>query len=168
MPAMEQDIRFCTTSDGASIAYATGGTGPVLIVPPAWVSHLQSNESISLLTGRLSETHTVVRWDKRGTGLSTHEVTEYSIECCLLEAEAVLAALDVERADFFGLSQGGPITVAFAAAHPEILAALVWGAAVSALLYRTKNLWACIAAHAVTNALLGLYILVDGAAWRLW
>ena len=59
------------------------------------------------------------------------------------------------------------VTLAFVAAHPEILAALVWGAAINLLLYRTKNLWACVAMHATTNALLGAYILATGS-WHLW
>lgn len=59
------------------------------------------------------------------------------------------------------------VTIAFALAHPEFLAALIWGAAVNGLLYYTKNLWTCIVAHAVTNALLGAYVLASGA-WELW
>ena len=59
------------------------------------------------------------------------------------------------------------VTLAFVAVHPEILAALVWGAAINLLLYRTKNLWACVAMHATTNALLGAYILAT-ESWHLW
>jgi CAAX prenyl protease-like protein len=59
------------------------------------------------------------------------------------------------------------VTLVFAAAHPELVAALVWGAAVNGLLYHTRNLWACVVAHAVTNLLLGVYILAFGA-WALW
>lgn len=58
-------------------------------------------------------------------------------------------------------------TVLFAAVHPEILAALAWGGLVNWLVCRTGNLWAAIVAHAVTNLLLGLYILGFGAYW-LW
>jgi len=58
-------------------------------------------------------------------------------------------------------------TLAFAAVHPEILAALVWGAAIHLLWVRTQNLWACIIGHAVTNAALGGYILATGS-WHLW
>jgi len=61
----------------------------------------------------------------------------------------------------------GIVTLLFVAVHPEILAALVWGAAINLLLYRTKNLWACVGMHATTNALLGVYILSTGA-WELW
>lgn len=58
-------------------------------------------------------------------------------------------------------------TLAFAAVHPEILAALIWGAAIHLLWIRTQNLWACIIGHAVTNAALGGYILFTGS-WHLW
>lgn len=59
------------------------------------------------------------------------------------------------------------VTLLFAATHPEFLAALAWGALANYLYYRTRNLWACIVAHAVTNLLLGLYI-VSTASWHLW
>jgi CAAX prenyl protease-like protein len=58
-------------------------------------------------------------------------------------------------------------TLLFALVHPELLAALIWGASVNGVLYATRNLWACVLAHAVTNALLGAYILQTGA-WQLW
>jgi len=59
------------------------------------------------------------------------------------------------------------VTLLFVAAHPEILAALVWGAAINLLFYRSKNLWACVVMHMTTNALLGVYILWTGS-WGLW
>lgn len=51
--------------------------------------------------------------------------------------------------------------------HPEKLAALVWFSLVTWLMIRTKNYWDCVAAHAVTNFLLGIYVLTTGA-WYLW
>lgn len=59
------------------------------------------------------------------------------------------------------------VTLAFTAVHPEILAALVWGAAINLLYRKTANLWACVAMHSVTNLLLGIYILATGE-WQLW
>ena len=38
---MEQEIRFCTTSDGVRIAYATGGQGPPLVRVLGWFTHLE-------------------------------------------------------------------------------------------------------------------------------
>jgi hypothetical protein len=51
--------------------------------------------------------------------------------------------------------------------HPEKLAALVWFSLVTWLMIRTKNIWDCVAAHAVTNLLLGIYVVARGA-WHLW
>ncbi len=59
------------------------------------------------------------------------------------------------------------VTAAFVAVHPELLAALAWGALVNWLYHKTGNIWACVAMHAVTNLLLGAWILATGD-WRLW
>jgi CAAX prenyl protease-like protein len=59
------------------------------------------------------------------------------------------------------------VTLAFTAVHPEILAALVWGAMINVLYRKTANLWACVTMHAVTNSLLGAYILAT-KEWQLW
>ena len=61
------------------------------------------------------------------------------------------------------------VTALFALTHTqeELLAAIVWTAHINGLLYSTRNLWACVLAHAVTNLLLGIYILVV-QDWSLW
>lgn len=59
------------------------------------------------------------------------------------------------------------VTLAFASVHPEILAAIAWGAMINLLYWKTANLWACVVMHAVTNGLLGAYILMTGN-WQLW
>jgi uncharacterized protein len=59
------------------------------------------------------------------------------------------------------------VTLAFSVVHPELIAALLWGAGINLLLMATRNLWACIVMHAVTNAFLGAYILSTGR-WELW
>jgi membrane protease YdiL (CAAX protease family) len=51
--------------------------------------------------------------------------------------------------------------------HPEKLASLAWFSLVSWLMVRTKNFWDCVAAHAVTNFLLGVWVVTTGD-WRLW
>lgn len=52
--------------------------------------------------------------------------------------------------------------------HPqEALAALVWFSVISVLMIRTGKFWNCVVAHAVTNALLGAYILLF-RQWQLW
>ncbi len=52
--------------------------------------------------------------------------------------------------------------------HPhEALAAVVWFGAVAWLLLRTKNVWDCVVAHAITNLLLGIYVVVTGEWWLM-
>jgi CAAX prenyl protease-like protein len=52
--------------------------------------------------------------------------------------------------------------------HPaELLAAFVWFSLVTWLMSRTRNIWDCVAAHAVTNLLLGIYV-VSQHEWQLW
>ena len=49
----------------------------------------------------------------------------------------------------------------------EFAAAFVWFSLVTWLMVRTKNIWDCVAAHAVTNLLLGIYV-VTQHQWYLW
>ena len=59
------------------------------------------------------------------------------------------------------------VTLMFASAHAEILAAIAWCAMINVVYARTKNVWACVLMHAVTNGLLGVYVLAM-KEWHLW
>jgi membrane protease YdiL (CAAX protease family) len=59
------------------------------------------------------------------------------------------------------------VTLLFVLAHTEWTAALVWGLGINVVLIRTRNLWACVVAHAASNAVLGYYVLTY-EQWRLW
>jgi hypothetical protein len=51
--------------------------------------------------------------------------------------------------------------------HPEKLAAFAWFSLVTWLMLRNKNIWDCVTAHALTNLMLGIYVVAQGE-WRLW
>jgi len=52
--------------------------------------------------------------------------------------------------------------------HPqEALAAAVWFSAITWLMLRTRNIWDCVAAHAVTNLLLGVFVVASGNWWLM-
>lgn len=51
--------------------------------------------------------------------------------------------------------------------HPEKMASLVWFTMVTWLMIRTKNFWDCVTAHAVTNFLLGVWVVMMND-WKLW
>jgi CAAX prenyl protease-like protein len=55
----------------------------------------------------------------------------------------------------------------FVFSHPWWLVAIIWGVLIMWLLYTTRNLLVCVAAHAVSNFLLALYILKTGN-YYLW
>jgi uncharacterized protein len=55
----------------------------------------------------------------------------------------------------------------FTLAHPEWLAAATYCALINALLYWKKDLWSCVVAHAVSNFVLGVYVLTT-KTWELW
>ena len=75
-----------------------------------------------------------------------------------------------ENISFRGLSIGALLTASIygVATHPlEAIAAFLWFGLVTWLMVRTNNLWDCVVAHAVTNLLLGIYV-IWFSQWQLW
>ncbi len=119
---MEQQIRFCTTSDGVRIAYAVVGEGPPIIRVLGWFTHLEyewkSQYWRPLLEVAASQ-YLNVRYDGRGMGLSDHKVSDFSLEAHVRDLEAVVDAVGIERFGLSGISQGGPTAITYAVRHPE-------------------------------------------------
>jgi pimeloyl-ACP methyl ester carboxylesterase/tRNA A-37 threonylcarbamoyl transferase component Bud32 len=125
---IDQQIRFCTSSDGVGIAYATTGSGPPLVKAANWLSHLEVDGKSPVWRHwirELSRHHTLVRYDERGCGLSDWNVDEFSLEAWVRDLEAVVDALELERFPLLGISQGGPIAIAYATRHPERVSHLI-------------------------------------------
>lgn len=124
----KQQIRFCISPDGIRIAYATSGEGPPLVKAANWLSHLEFDWNSPVwrhwLTG-LSERRTLVRYDERGCGLSDWDVEAFSFEAWVQDLETVVNDLGLERFPLLGISQGGPVAVAYAARHPEKVSHLI-------------------------------------------
>jgi pimeloyl-ACP methyl ester carboxylesterase/DNA-binding CsgD family transcriptional regulator len=123
-----QKLRFCTSSDGVRIAYASSGTGPPLVKAANWLSHLEYDWQSPIwrhwIEG-LSRRHTYIRYDTRGCGLSDRNPAEVSFEAWVRDLEAVADALKLERFPLLGLSQGGAIAVTYAVRHPERVSHLI-------------------------------------------
>jgi pimeloyl-ACP methyl ester carboxylesterase/DNA-binding CsgD family transcriptional regulator len=113
------------------IAYEAHGAGTeTLVVAPGWVSHLVfdwETPEARAFHERLATTRRVVRYDKRGTGLSDRPSgpESFSLAARTHDLGAVLDAVGVQRAALFGWSEGGYIALAFAACHPERVSRLV-------------------------------------------
>lgn len=125
---MKQEIRFCTTSDGVRIAYATSGTGSPIVRPGHWLTHLEYDLESPVwghLIQGLSEQHQFVRYDPRGTGLSERLVKEIGPAQWLKDLDAVVESLRLEQFALLGVSQGGATAIQYAVAHPERVSHLI-------------------------------------------
>jgi pimeloyl-ACP methyl ester carboxylesterase/DNA-binding winged helix-turn-helix (wHTH) protein len=140
---LEQRIRFCTTSDGVRIAYATSGVGPPLVKPANWLTHLEYDWESPVWRHwlrELSRDRMLVRYDERGSGLSDWEAEDQSFEAWLRDLETVVDTLGLERFPLFGLSQGCGVAIAYAARHPERVSRLVlYGGFVQGALARART-----------------------------
>jgi len=105
---------------GARIAYTVEGHGPPLIVVPPWITHL---EAVTAMSGYrqfnevLAKHHTVVHYDRWGTGLSDWDRADLSLDGEVQVLSDLAHHLKFRRFALMGPSRGGP--VAIAAAHRE-------------------------------------------------
>jgi pimeloyl-ACP methyl ester carboxylesterase len=116
-------------SDGVSIAYQVLGDGPIdLVLVLGFATHLElqwESPAFARFFGRISSFSRLIIFDKRGTGLSDPVTEVPTLEQRVDDVRAVMDAAGSERAAVFGISEGGPMGVLFAATHPARAAALV-------------------------------------------
>lgn len=126
--AMAQQIHYCTTPDGVRIAYSSIGTGLPIVRAAHWMTHLEYDLESPVwrhLIGGLAERHLVLRYDCRGTGMSDRQVPDISFERYVTDLECVVDAANLDRFALLGISQGAPISVAYAVRHPERVSHLI-------------------------------------------
>jgi pimeloyl-ACP methyl ester carboxylesterase len=127
-PAPSQQIRFCLSPDGVSIAYATSGTGYPLVRAAHYLSHLGFDLESPVWRPwirELSRESEYVRYDERGVGLSDWKIPRFAFEDWVKDLEAVVDSLGLKRFALLGVSQGGPVSVAYTARHPERVSHLI-------------------------------------------
>jgi len=125
---LSQTVRFCRSADGVRIAYARYGQGPPLIISTCWLSHLEYDLESPVwrhFVEDLGEVATLIRFDERGFGLSDRDVQNFSFEARIADLEAVVEAAGFDRFALLGMSQGGPVSVAYAHRHPERVSRLI-------------------------------------------
>jgi class 3 adenylate cyclase len=116
-------------SAGVNIAYQVTGGGPIdLVLVPGFVSHLEvdwEEPRSAHFLDRLGSFARLIRFDKRGTGLSDRPGGLPDLETRMDDVRAVMDAAGSERAALFGYSEGGPMSILFAATYPDRTSALV-------------------------------------------
>jgi DNA-binding SARP family transcriptional activator/pimeloyl-ACP methyl ester carboxylesterase len=122
------DVHYAKSGD-LNIAYQVTGGGEVdLVLVPGFVSHLEKDweePRHAHFLERLGAVSRLIRFDKRGTGLSDRPPGVPDLEARMDDVRAVMDAAASERAVLFGYSEGAPMAILFAATYPERVRALV-------------------------------------------
>lgn len=108
---------------GVSLAYQTWGAGPATIVAiPPLAQNIELTwerpEYRTMLEG-LGSFARVLHFDKRGTGASDRTARMATMDERVEDLRAVMDHAGIQRAHLVGVSEGGPMALAFAATYPE-------------------------------------------------
>lgn len=121
-------VRFAR-SDGVDIAYQVLGDGPIdLVFVEGFMTHRQvmwELPAYARFCERLAEFSRLILFDKRGMGMSDRVAGATTLETRMDDIRAVMDAVGSERAAVMGESEGGPLSILFAAAHPDRTRALI-------------------------------------------
>ena len=125
---MEPETRYAKSGD-VSIAYQVHGDGPFdLVWVPGSISNielLRDDPERAPFFARVASFCRLILFDKRGTGASDQVAGIADLETRMDDVRAVMDAAGSERAAVVGVSEGGPMSILFAATYPERTAALV-------------------------------------------
>lgn len=124
---MDAETRYAKSGE-AHLAYRVFGDGPLdIVVVPGTVSHVELYWELpanKYMLSRLTSFARVIVFDKRGQGLSDR-MGEQTLEERTGDLRAILDTVGSERAAIYGWSEGGAMSLMFAATYPERTAALV-------------------------------------------
>src|SRR5262245_3509171 len=116
-------------ADGLSIAYQVFGSGPQdLVIVPGLISHIEADWSIeeqARARWKLAQAFRVIVFDKRGQGMSDAFEGVPTLEERISDVRAVMQAVGSKRVVLFALSEGGAMSVLFAATYPQMVERLI-------------------------------------------
>jgi class 3 adenylate cyclase len=122
------NVKFAKSGD-VNIAYDIVGSGPIdLVYIQGAYTHREVHWELPAFRRyceRLAEFSRLILFDKRGVGMSDRVPAATPLEVRMDDIRAVMDAAGSERAAIMGESEGGPLAILFAAAHPERTRALI-------------------------------------------
>ena len=128
LPVRRPLVRYARSGD-LNVAYQVSGEGPIdLVLISGFVSHLEKDweePRHAHFLERLSSIARLIRFDKRGTGLSDRPPGLPDLETRMDDVRAVMDAVGSRRAVLFGYSEGAPMAILFTASYPERARALI-------------------------------------------
>src|ERR687894_2923137 len=144
---MPPETRYAKSGD-VNIAYQVVGDGPLdLVYVPGWISNIElmwEEPAHARLLRRLASFSRLILFDKRGTGLSDAVPLDRlpTLEQRMDDVRAVMDGAGSGRAAIFGSSEGGLMSVLFAATYPERTRALVTHAIYAKRIWSEDYPWA--------------------------
>ena len=126
----EPRIQYVTAPDGVNLAFCTEGQGPPIVYLPwmAALGHLQIDALfpdtrclLEYLTPRMN----VIRYDRRGQGLSDRDITDDSLEAHVRDLFTIVDRLPIGCVALYSRGYSGPIAIEFAQQHPERVSHLI-------------------------------------------
>lgn len=124
----QQVIKFCNSSDGVRLAYATIGEGSPIVKAANWLSHLEHDWASPIwspLFGQLAKDHHFVRYDERGNGLSDWNINNISFPAFVADLETVVDASGIDKFALLGISQGAAVSIEYAIRYPHRVTHLI-------------------------------------------
>lgn len=139
------EVRYARSGD-VSIAYTVAGEGEHdIVLVPGFVSNVElawQSPWLAPFYERLASLGRLIMFDKRGTGLSDRVSGIANLETRMDDVRAVMDAAGSDRAALFGISEGGPMTVLFAATYPErTTASVLYGSNGPVLTWTPETPW---------------------------
>jgi DNA-binding winged helix-turn-helix (wHTH) protein/alpha-beta hydrolase superfamily lysophospholipase len=140
-----EPIRY-TVSDGLHVAYQVTGEGDLdIVLISGFASHLEldwADPRHAHFLDRLGSMGRLIRFDKRGTGMSDRPAGLPDLETRMHDVLAVMDAVGSRRAVLCGYSEGGAMAILLAATHPERVNALVLYACYAKATWAPDYAWA--------------------------
>jgi len=125
---MEPRVQYAQTADGVNIAFWTLGEGKPFVHMPQLFGHIQlewQDPGRRQWYEHMAQSRMLVRYDRRGTGMSDREVTDFTLDCQLMDLEAIADRLALGKFALLASYYGGTVAIAYCIRHSERVSRLI-------------------------------------------